>query len=324
MTPSNMALSAVRTSAATVRSYLQRHGPKATIGAIVSTATGSVVRANRHGIWETVLNADRAPSPWADDEELKIIGPDRLDAELNPRLLRFLGGDAAADDLRGVRQGDRLLVVTINGEYVYSGYIYFNTTRATRRQKKIYAETDDTPVIGTCVSKPTRIWAGPPTALPEKSELWREVLGLLPAGSDVNAAAAGFANLGQFVYTARLSHQLQIPFTRLKNLVIGGKALWTAVAELRPDVDAMGEVRRVWDYASVHRRVLNDVFCYLFSIGFRRVINEVLVHNTPSQKANMAVGMTIRRELRDWTLLKRLVLQRVNEGERSYWRLFVA
>ena len=282
-----------------------------------------VVRDNRYCIWETAGDVQRSPSIWADDEQFTIIGPDRLDAELNPRLLAFLGGDGAKGDLDGVRQGDRLLVVTIGGEYVYSGYVYFNTTAATRRQKHIYREHDESPVIGTCFSKPARIWAGPPGPIDDTTQLFRLLTELLPADADVNAAAAGFANLGSV-------HPYGTALTRPGDSVRAiegarhrGKSLWSAVKEARPELDAMAEVRKVMDHASVHRRVLNDVLAYLHAMGYRRVINEVLLREHTLAESQLAMGMRVCRELHDWTLLGSVMIQRPSpaDGRRGgCWR----
>jgi hypothetical protein len=47
----------------------------------------------------------------------------------------------------------------------------------------------------------------------------------LPAGTDVNAAAAGFKNLGQFVAAVNVSHNLGLDFTALKGLMTGDHPL---------------------------------------------------------------------------------------------------
>lgn len=315
----------VRGAAEKLRLYYERNGLRAMLLAIVRALFEPVVRYRWHFIWQSALAAPSFPSPWADDEHLTIIGPENFAREMNPQLLRFLGGARAADDLEGVRKGDRLLIVTVNGRYVYSGYIYFDTTSETRRQMKIYAERPGVPVIGTCVSTPVKIWDGSAAGIAQSATLSSYVQRLLPDAMNLRDAASGFKNLAQFIYTVRLSHNLDIPFDRLKvKMAGGGQSLWDAVHELRPDVDAMREVRRVWDEVSIHRRVLNDVFRYLRGLGYDRAINDVVAHNDSSSKANVAVGMTICRELRDWTVFRRLVVQRVFEANRRYWRFFVA
>jgi hypothetical protein len=52
----------------------------------------------------------------------------------------------------------------------------------------------------------------------------------LPAGTDLNAAAAGFRNLGQFVAAVNVSNNLGINFTTLKTaMVTEGKSLGQAI-----------------------------------------------------------------------------------------------
>jgi hypothetical protein len=305
-----------------LRGYLARKGLTNAILGVARTLMRPVIRIERHGVWETMLLDERPPSAWANDEEFRIVGPETLEGELNPRLVEFLGGENAAYDLEGVRRGDRLLIVTINGQYVYGGYVYFNTTEETRRQLKIYGEDGTSPVIGTCVSKPVRVWSRAPGELSESSGMFGMLRRLLPATIDIRHATEGFSNVGSLVYTAQLAHDLGIPFERLKALVVGGKSLRESIETLRPDVDAALEVRRVWNVASIHRRVLNEVFRYLRTHGHRRVINDVLDGNLPSQNANVDLGMTMCRELSDWTICRTLVVQRVSGNGRSRWRAF--
>jgi hypothetical protein len=317
-----MSLGKIAKSVGTLRSYLVRKGLGTTLLAVLRTLAHPVVRYRHHFIWEALLDRPRPPSPWAEEERFSIVGPECLDREMSPRLERFLEANDSASDFDGVRMGDRLLLVEIESWYVYSGFIYFNTTRETRRQKTIYCEPGDAPVIGTCVSRPVKIWSRPMTQLPADSELARNLRRLLPADTALESAAAGFQSLGQFAHTAQLAHNLEIPFDQLKARIMNGDSLWTGVAALRPGVDAMGEVRRVWDEVSIHRRVLNDVFRYLQHLGYKRAINEVLADNLSSRNANEAVGMKICRELRTCTILGRLAVQRISEGGHSRWRVF--
>ena len=59
----------------------------------------------------------------------------------------------------------------------------------------------------------------------------------MPAGADVQNAARGFKNLGQFVAAAHVSHNLNIPFDQLKAKMIGpdAESLGKAIHNLRPD-----------------------------------------------------------------------------------------
>jgi hypothetical protein len=305
-----------------VKSYWRTRGPRAFILSAVKATAGLLIRYNRHFIWEALLETKRLPSPWADDERFSILGPEQLDAALNEPLRRFLGGENAASDLEGVRHGDRLMLVTSDGKYVYSGYIYFETTAATRREVRIYGEAAGVPVIGTCASAPARIWSGP-AGVPAQDALRSKLERLLPSGTDLEQAAHGFKTMGLFLHTVQLAHDLELPFSALKDRILAGRNLWQAVQDLNPNVDAAAEVRRIWEEASIHRRVLNEAFRYLQELGYSRAINDVLTHNEASIKANVAVGMSLCRELRDWTILKHLVVQRIGESGRWRWRLLL-
>lgn len=74
----------------------------------------------------------------------------------------------------------------------------------------------------------------------------------------------------------------------------------------------------------LYRRILNDMFVYLAGMGCQRAVCEVDPRNTASNRASEAAGMQICRELSEWSLLKRLFLQRVTEGGRSRWRILWA
>src|SRR5215469_3572855 len=113
-----------RQAAARLRSSLARKGLEATLLALARTLMRPLVHYQHHFIWETLLDAPRPSSAWAPDERFSIIGPNALDQEMNPRLRHFLGGDSAQHDIKGVQEGDRLLLVALESAYVYSGYIY--------------------------------------------------------------------------------------------------------------------------------------------------------------------------------------------------------
>ena len=61
---------------------------------------------------------------------------------------------------------------------------------------------------------------------------------LLPAGVNLQTAAAGFKNLGQFVAALHVAHNLNIPFDQLKAKMTGSGAesLGRAVHDLKPDL----------------------------------------------------------------------------------------
>jgi len=67
---------------------------------------------------------------------------------------------------------------------------------------------------------------------------------LLPAGTDLQAAATGFRNLGEFVTTVRVSTNLEIPFDELKAKIVGGGEVSGAIESLRPELDGLIEARK--------------------------------------------------------------------------------
>jgi hypothetical protein len=57
----------------------------------------------------------------------------------------------------------------------------------------------------------------------------------LPAGTNLNTAASGFRNLGQFVAAVNVSNNLGIPFTELKTRMVDrGMSLGQAIQDARP------------------------------------------------------------------------------------------
>ncbi len=56
----------------------------------------------------------------------------------------------------------------------------------------------------------------PGQLLTQNTQLSTKLSSLLPAGTDLQAAAAGFRNLGQFVAAVHVAHNLDIPFDQLK------------------------------------------------------------------------------------------------------------
>lgn len=79
-----------------------------------------------------------------------------------------------------------------------------------------------------------------------RPELAAKLAPLLPAGSPVAAASAGFKNIGQFVAAVHVAHNLGIPFPQLKARLIGARPepLGQAVADLKPGVHADAEVAK--------------------------------------------------------------------------------
>ncbi len=62
---------------------------------------------------------------------------------------------------------------------------------------------------------------------------------LIPAGTDLHSAAAGFRNGGEFIAALHVSRNLGIPFDQLKSRMTGnGESLGKAIQALRPDIDS--------------------------------------------------------------------------------------
>src|SRR5262244_3459442 len=69
---------------------------------------------------------------------------------------------------------------------------------------------------------------------------------LLPAGTNLQTAASGFKNLGQFVSAVHVSHNLGIPFDQLKAKMIGPpkESLGDAIHALKPTANAKEEAKK--------------------------------------------------------------------------------
>ena len=69
---------------------------------------------------------------------------------------------------------------------------------------------------------------------------------LMPDGTNVQDASAGFKNLGDFVSAVHVSRNLGIPFDDLRARVTGPDAvsLGKAVKELKPEVNSGAEVKK--------------------------------------------------------------------------------
>ena len=81
--------------------------------------------------------------------------------------------------------------------------------------------------------------------LSQNTKLASSLQNLLPPGTDLQAASAGFKNLGQFVAAVHVSNNLGIPFDQLKAKVTGpgGESLGKAIHELKPDADAKAALK---------------------------------------------------------------------------------
>ena len=76
------------------------------------------------------------------------------------------------------------------------------------------------------------------TTIANNPALATRVQTLLPAGTNVQTAAAGFRNTGQFLAAVHVSHNLNIPFTQLKASMTGTnpESLGRAIHDLRPNL----------------------------------------------------------------------------------------
>lgn len=96
-----------------------------------------------------------------------------------------------------------------------------------------------------------------PDQLDRHPKLSSRLAGLLPAGTNMQRAASGFKNLGQFVAAVHVSHNLGIPFDQLKAKTTGSGAesLGKAIHQLDPNADAKAEAKKAESQA---RQDFND------------------------------------------------------------------
>jgi hypothetical protein len=91
--------------------------------------------------------------------------------------------------------------------------------------------------------------------LSTKTNLMNKVTGVLPAGTDLNAATAGFKNFGQFVAAVNVSNNLGIPFADLKANMTGIRldgtptgeptlSLGRSIQDLKPAANAGAEATK--------------------------------------------------------------------------------
>lgn len=82
--------------------------------------------------------------------------------------------------------------------------------------------------------------------LSQNTKLASNLSSLLPAGTNLQQAAAGFKNLGQFVAAVHVSHNLGIPFENLKTKMTGSnsESLGKAIHGLKPDANSKAEAKR--------------------------------------------------------------------------------
>jgi hypothetical protein len=117
------------------------------------------------------------------------------------------------------------------------------TTTAANRSKS--TTTRDSHKSTTAATTGTTSTGGTGTTLtPVQQKLQRntslatKLESRLPAGTDLNAAAAGFRNLGQFVAAVNVSNNHALDFATLKTaMVVDGKSLGQAIQAQKTTVD---------------------------------------------------------------------------------------
>lgn len=82
--------------------------------------------------------------------------------------------------------------------------------------------------------------------LEDNTKLASKLQSLLPAGTNLQQAAQGFKNLGQFVAAVHVSHNLGIPFDQLKAKMIGppSESLGKAIQALKPAANSKEETSK--------------------------------------------------------------------------------
>jgi hypothetical protein len=82
--------------------------------------------------------------------------------------------------------------------------------------------------------------------LTDNTKLSAKLQSLLPAGTNLQTAAQGFKNLGQFVAAVHVSHNLGIPFDQLKAKMVGPpkESLGQAIHALKPTASSKDEIKK--------------------------------------------------------------------------------
>src|SRR5215471_1477271 len=82
--------------------------------------------------------------------------------------------------------------------------------------------------------------------LEDNTKLASKLQSLLPKGTNLQQAAQGFKNLGQFVAAVHVSHNLGISFDQLKAKMIGPpkESLGDAIHALKPTANAKEEAKK--------------------------------------------------------------------------------
>ena len=93
--------------------------------------------------------------------------------------------------------------------------------------------------------------------LEDNTKLASKLQSLLPQGTNLQQAAQGFKNLGQFVAAVHVSHNLGIPFDQLKTKLMGppSESLGKAIHALKPDAKSSAEAKKAQKQA---KQDMND------------------------------------------------------------------
>jgi hypothetical protein len=99
---------------------------------------------------------------------------------------------------------------------------------------------------GQNANMPSMQMKNPDQVLSQNTHLSSRLQSLLPAGTNLQQAASGFKNLGQFIAAVHVSHNLGIPFDELKGKITGASpvSLGKAIQELKPQANAKEETKR--------------------------------------------------------------------------------
>jgi hypothetical protein len=104
--------------------------------------------------------------------------------------------------------------------------------------------------------------SSPTNLLSQDTKLSSKLQSLLPSGSNVQDAANGFKNLGEFVAAVHVAHNLGIPFDQLKTAMLSnGDNLGKAIHTLNPNISkkqAKGDAKKGEKQASQDIKAANN------------------------------------------------------------------
>lgn len=124
------------------------------------------------------------------------------------------------------------------------------STHGSKPTKPAHAHNATTSTSTSTTTKPSSSTTSPSLTpvqqkLLKNTNLANKLQSRLPAGTDLMAASEGFKNLGQFVAAANVSHNLGIPFDRLKtSMVDDGASLGQSIQTLKKSANADLEAQR--------------------------------------------------------------------------------